>query len=68
MRTATDLEPLLTVSDVAALCVVAPSTVYEWASNGRIPHLKIGGAIRFSRPTIERWLADSSRGPVVVVA
>ncbi|HXX75793.1 MAG TPA: helix-turn-helix domain-containing protein [Nitrospiraceae bacterium] len=47
---------LWTVKDLAHRLNIKPSTVYSWATHGRIPCLKIHGALRFRREEIERWL------------
>lgn len=48
--------PLLTVKDVAARLQVKESTIYAWASQGKIPSIKINGVIRFDAKEIEQWL------------
>jgi excisionase family DNA binding protein len=35
---------------------VKPSTLYAWAGQGKIPHLKIHGLVRFRRDDIDRWI------------
>jgi excisionase family DNA binding protein len=47
---------LLTVKDVAARLQVKPKTLYAWASEGKIPTIKINGVIRFDADEIEAWL------------
>lgn len=47
---------LLTVKDVAARLQVKEKTIYAWASQGKIPSVKINGVIRFDEREIERWL------------
>jgi excisionase family DNA binding protein len=37
------------------------STVYELATTERLPHLRIGRAMRFSREDLETYLADVCR-------
>ena len=49
---------LLTVKQVSAWLNFKPSTLYLWASQGRIPCLKIHGLIRFEQHAIEEWLAS----------
>ena len=55
-------EPLLTPDDVAALLGIRRSTIYDLARTGRIPHLKVGRALRFLRTDLEAWL-DQQRDP-----
>jgi excisionase family DNA binding protein len=52
---------LLTAEDVAELLRLPVSTIYDLARTGRLPHLKIGRALRFSRSDLEAHLAESCR-------
>jgi len=52
---------LLTAVDVSELLRVPVSTVYELARSGRLPCLRIGRAVRFSREDLEAHLS-SRRG------
>ena len=47
---------LLTVKDMAVRLQVKDKTVYAWATQGKIPALKLNGVIRFDGDAIERWL------------
>ncbi len=48
---------LLTARDVAVLLCVPVSTVYELTRSGRLPCLRIGRAVRFSKEDLEAHLA-----------
>ena len=52
---------LLTAREVADLLRLPVSTVYELARTERLPHLRIGRAMRFSREDLETYLADVCR-------
>ncbi|MGO9497100.1 MAG: helix-turn-helix domain-containing protein [Solirubrobacteraceae bacterium] len=52
---------LLTAEEVAELLRLPVSTVYDLARTGRLPHLKIGRALRFSRGDLEAHLAECCR-------
>jgi excisionase family DNA binding protein len=52
---------LLTAREVADLLRLPVSTVYELARTERLPHLRIGRAMRFSREDLEEYLADVCR-------
>jgi excisionase family DNA binding protein len=54
-------EPLLTVPEAAAYLRVKPRTVYQWVWRRRIPFLKAGSAVRFSRTELDVWLARRNR-------
>lgn len=47
---------LLTVKDMATRLQVKEKTIYAWASQGRIPCVKVNGVIRFDAREIEQWL------------
>ena len=52
---------LLTAREVAELLRLPVSTVYDLARTGRLPHLRIGRAMRFSREDLEEHLAEMCR-------
>ena len=54
---------LLTVDEVADFLRVKPSTVYEWAKNGKIPASKVGRLWRFSREEVEAWVRNGGLQP-----
>ena len=45
-----------TVKDMAIRLQVKEKTIYAWASQGKIPCVKVNGAIRFDAKEIEHWL------------
>ncbi len=47
---------LLTVNDIAVRLQVATKTVYAWATQGKIPSVRINGVLRFDPKHIEPWL------------
>lgn len=51
-------DPVMTVQEVAAYLKIAESTVYRLVKEHRLPGRKVGGAWRFSRSELERWLAN----------
>lgn len=55
---------LLTAEDVAELLRLPVSTVYDRARTGRLPHLRIGRALRFSQSDLEAHLAERCRAQV----
>jgi excisionase family DNA binding protein len=53
------LEPLLTVKDVAHLLSVTEKTVREWKAKGDMPvPFDLGGVIRWERAEVLDWLAS----------
>lgn len=54
--------PLLCPQEAAALLSVKPSWVYESVRAHRIPCLRVGRHIRFTRAMLEQWLAEQVDG------
>jgi excisionase family DNA binding protein len=48
--------PLLRPEEAAELLSVKPSWVYEAVRTGKLPCLRIGRHIRFTRGMLEEWL------------
>jgi len=53
-----DVDPVLTVLDLATMLRIHPVTVRLKAAAGEIPGRQIGNRWRFSRPRIEAWLSE----------
>jgi excisionase family DNA binding protein len=49
---------LLTVKALSQRLQIKPSTLYAWASHGKIPCRKIHGLVRFDPTEIDRWLSS----------
>jgi excisionase family DNA binding protein len=43
----------------AELLRISPQTLRTWVSKGRVPYLKLGGAVRFSERQLEEILERS---------
>lgn len=56
-------EPLLNIHQVADYLQLNLSTVYQWAQQGRLPAIKLGGRWRFRRSDLDRWLDAQTRRP-----
>ena len=54
---------LLNVTEVSEWLQVKRSTIYLWAEQSMIPHMKLGRLLRFDHDEIEAWL-DSHRQEV----
>jgi excisionase family DNA binding protein len=46
----------LTPSDIAEIFCVAKPTVYTWAARGCLPHIRIGGSLRFDPHAITEFI------------
>ena len=51
---------LLTPDELASMCPMQPNTLILKASNGEIPHRRVGRFIRFVPYEAERWLRNWS--------
>jgi excisionase family DNA binding protein len=47
---------LLTVGEVAKFMSVSVSTIRKWCAEGRIPHGRLAGTIRFERKQLQEWV------------
>lgn len=61
MTRARSEEYLLTVPEAAEILRLKRSTLYTWASERRIPTVKLGGALRIRRSTIDELIAANER-------
>jgi excisionase family DNA binding protein len=53
--------PLLRPEEAVHLLSVKTSWVYEAVRTGRVPCLRVGRHIRFTRPMLEDWLAEQAK-------
>ena len=53
--------PLLRPDEAAHLLSVKTSWIYEAVRSGRVPCLRVGRHIRFTRTMLEAWLAEQTR-------
>jgi excisionase family DNA binding protein len=53
--------PLLRPDEAAQLLSVKTSWVYEAVRAGRVPCVRVGRHIRFTRGMLEEWLAEQTR-------
>lgn len=51
---------LLGVKQVAELLGSHPMTIYGWVAEGRLPHLRVGGRIKFDPNVVADWLQARS--------
>lgn len=50
--------PLLRPEQAAELLAVKPSWIYEAVRTGRLPCIRVGRHIRFTRTMLEDWLTN----------
>jgi excisionase family DNA binding protein len=61
-RIAPSKDKRLTAKEVAELLGVHRQTIYNWASSGRIPVIKLRHRMRFRLGDIERWEKQQTVG------
>jgi len=54
---------LLNIQQVADYLQLNHSTVYQWAQQGRLPAIKLGGRWRFRQADLDAWLETQTRRP-----
>lgn len=52
-------DAVMTVQEVSEYLKLAKSTIYRLAQEGQLPGRKVGGTWRFSRNSLDKWLAVS---------
>jgi excisionase family DNA binding protein len=52
------MEELLTIEELSDKLKISKSTVYRWVHYDFIPHIKLGGAVRFKEKSVDKWLRD----------
>lgn len=50
------MKKLLKISEVAELIGISIRTLYDWSASGRIPSIKINGALRYDADEINGWI------------
>ena len=58
MGSDTKEEGLVGVERAAALLGIQVSTMYTWCEKRRVPHIRIGRALRFDLADLSRWVAE----------
>lgn len=56
---------LLTPEEVCKRYSIKMSTLYQWTSKNSIPHLKIGGLVRFKEEALEKWEINTAKVELV---
>lgn len=49
---------MLTVVEVARFMSVSDKTIRKWCGEGRIPHGRLAGTIRFDRDQLQAWVDE----------
>lgn len=54
---------LVNVDTAAELLGVQVSTLYAWCEQERVPHVRLGRALRFDPDVLRRWIEEHSVYP-----
>ena len=57
-----DIEPAMTVRDIAAVLNVDEKTIYRLAQKGDLPGFKVSGSWRFQRSDLGAWIEEKKQG------
>ncbi|MGO9450940.1 MAG: helix-turn-helix domain-containing protein [Candidatus Binataceae bacterium] len=60
-RHAAALDPMMMPKEVAEYLHIHWRTLYRLIRRGGIPAFKVGGAYRFRRDEIDKWIAENER-------
>ena len=47
---------LINIKELSEVLGIKTSTLYAWAAQGKIPHVKIHGLIRFQKEEVDTWV------------
>ena len=51
------------IKELSRYLSIKPSTLYAWASQRKIPSIKIHGLIRFQKEAIDAWISSLDHRP-----
>jgi excisionase family DNA binding protein len=54
-------EKLWSVTELCAALGIARSTAYDWVHQEFIPHVKLGGCVRFLPSAVQAWLDQQAK-------
>ena len=54
-------DEIMTIRDVALFLRMTEKSIYRYALDGAIPGFKVGGAWRFRRSEIKRWIISQEQ-------
>jgi excisionase family DNA binding protein len=59
------VRPLVDSVEAAMFLRKGRNSVYILAREGKIPHYRVGGSVRFDLDELRAWLQENRRGPKV---
>jgi excisionase family DNA binding protein len=60
-KTKTELPTNMTVDEVAEYLQVKKKTIRNWTSEGKIPYVKLGSAVRYRKVQIDNWIVAKEK-------
>ncbi len=61
---AEQLQPAMTVREIATFLAVDEKTIYRLAQQGKLPGFKVAGTWRFQVHDIQRWIDEQKKQPI----
>ena len=58
-----DMEKLLKISELSQILQVKVKTIYSWTHTRKIPFVKVNGALRFRKKSIDNWIEKQEKEP-----
>ncbi|MCS6319923.1 MAG: helix-turn-helix domain-containing protein [Nitrospira sp.] len=55
---------LLTVEEAAVYLGLSKLTVYDWISQRKIQHVKVGRLVKFDQQTLDKWIDQHTVKPL----
>ncbi len=56
-----DNADIFTIKEISLYLKLAEKTAYRLASDGKLPGFKVGGAWRFRKEEVDRWIKEQER-------
>lgn len=54
-------DQIMTVRELAEYLKIAEKTAYRFALEGKVPAFKVGGAWRFRKAEVDRWIKEQEQ-------
>ncbi|KPJ57908.1 MAG: hypothetical protein AMS16_00450 [Planctomycetes bacterium DG_58] len=58
-----EVKRFLNVKQLSELLAIAPTTIYQWVREERIPYHRLGRLVRFAEDDIDSWLRKRQQNP-----
>ncbi len=55
---------LFDIHQAARYTGISPTTLYKWVSQRKIPHIKLGGSLKFDPVKLDEWIKQRTVMPM----